>query len=774
MPTEHQTLSFPGLNNPVEVYRDNLSVPHVFAQNDTDLFMAVGYLQAQDRLFQMDLQRRVAKGELSEILGPSRLETDKFLRSTGLRYAAEVTLEAYDGETLGVLQAFAAGVNARIQEISPHRLPLEFKLLNYRPSPWEALDSIAFVKFMAYDLSFSFEDLELKLLADEFGAEAIEELFPVDMPFPVPIIPSGSPSPTPRYSTQFPSSSELSKDAVEELLGRYYSAKPSHAFLSFVGSNNWVVHGSRSSTGAPILANDPHLPLTLPSIWYQVRLFSPSFNVRGVSLLGVPLVVIGFNERIAWGMTNVGADVVDFFEEQVHPDNEMQYLYRGQWKDFDLREEVIRVKGGNSFTLEMKISVHGPVITSHGETVAVQWTAHRPTFEVRAGLNLTKASNWEDFRSALEDFHSPAQNVVYADAAGNIGMVVNGLFPVRNQGLGRIPVDGSSGNNDWKGFIPFVEIPSSFNPSQGFLVSANQRPTLENDPYLGWSWVDRYRAARINEVLQASSSIGIEGMKALQLDHISVAAREFIPLLLKAFEPLTDGGASLHAKAPDAISLLQDWDFDMDAEEIAPTLYWMWLNSYREATFRDDWNSTGLTLVRLPSMSVLEEITKSEPSSRWFDDVETDTKVEGRDDIIRAALVKTLDDLERELGPEIADWLWGEAHVLQVRHLTEIEALSSEVMARDGGRFTVDVAAGSLSDGQLLVTSGPSWRMIVDFAPARGGGAPEGLGSYPGGQSGNPLSVHYQDMLELWLKGEYQKLTLTEQDEMMAASSSRG
>ncbi len=772
-PVRRQTLSFAGLQQPVEVYRDNFYVPHIFAKNDMDLHMAVGYLHAYDRLFQMDMQRRAGRGDLSEVLGASMLETDKFLRSIGLKYAAELTLEAYDTETLEVLEAYAAGVNTRIREVAPNALPLEFKLLSYKPRPWVSLDSIVVNKFMGWDLSGEFTDLELKLFQEAFGPEATEELFPIQIPFPLPIIPeeSSPAAPSPRDLTP---SADLSQDTVRELLALKSSLDPLLGQFRSLGSNNWVVSGSRTDTGAPILANDPHLDLTLPSIWYQMRLSSPSYNVYGVSLTGAPVVVIGFNEHIAWGFTNVGADVVDFFEEKTRPGNENEYLYRGQWVDFDTRQETIHVKGRASVTFEMKISKHhGPVITSRGQTVAMQWTGHRPTFEVKALLSLNKASNWGEFRAALADFHVPAQNVVYADDAGNIGIVVNGLYPIRKNGLGRLPVDGSNGTYDWVGFIPFDEVPSAFNPDQGFLVSANQKPTLENEPYLGWSWLNRYRAARINEVLGESNSISVEDVKALQLDHVSVAAREFVPLLLQAFRSLTDSGASLHPKAPEAIQRLEGWDYDMDAEEVPPTLYWMWIWNFMKATFRDEWDDKGLSQVRFPSMSVLEALAKFDRTSAWFDDVETQSKVEVLEDIVRNSFMETLDNLVQLMGTEMDDWLWGSLHVIQVRHLTELDALSSDVMPRDGGSFTVDVASSSLSYGRVLVTSGPSWRMIVDFSPTLTGGLPTGLGAYPGGQSGHPLSPHYEDLLVLWMRGEYHDLRLSREADLSAAPPSR-
>lgn len=764
IPIDRQVLRLPGASGEVRVYRDEHYVPHVFATDDRDLLMAVGYLQASDRLFQMDAQRRLAKGELAEVLGPSLLETDILMRSIGLRWAAELSEGAMDADTRDALEAYSSGVNAYLGQAGTDRLPLEFKLLNYAPAPWTPLDSVAFAKLMGWTLSGSFEDLELQLFQDSYGAAALEELFPVEMPLQVPIIPpTGSPAP-PVPGRESSPQSPLTGEGVRDLLAYLSPLRTILAPPDSGGSNNWVVAGSRTYSGAPLLANDPHLALTLPSIWYQVRLRSPSYNVYGVALLGFPLPVLGFNERIAWGFTNTGADVVDFFVEQVRPDDQDLYLYNGQWVQFQKRQELIHVKGASSFAMEMRISRHGPMLTSHNQTVAMQWTGHRPTQEIRAILALNKASNWTEFSAALEDFHVPAQNIVYADGEGNIGIRTTGLFPVRQEGLGRVPVDGSSGDFDWTGFVPFDLAPMAFNPTQGYLVSANQLPTLENDPYLGWSWADRYRALRINEVLASDEEVTVEDTIALQQDHVSLAAREFVPFLLQAAESEPDGGSSLHPLATESLGILSAWtDFDMEAEEVAPTLYLMWLHLYREATFRDEWEAEGLQDVGLPSFSVLEVMTRERPLSPWFDNLGT-PGIETRDEIILSAYVEALDALEEEMGGDVRTWTWGEFHRIQLRHLTQLQALSSDVLPRDGGPFTVDVAGASLEDNRLIVTSGPSWRMIVNFAPALLDDLPQGRGVYPGGQSGNPLSRHYLDLFYLWLAGEYVDLRLTSEE----------
>lgn len=776
VPVYRQTLGFPGLEGPVEVFRDQDYVPHVFAESDEDLFRAVGYLHASDRLFQMDLQRRAATGSLAEVLGPEFVETDRFFRSIGMNWAVERTLEAYDEATLTVLEAYAEGVNARLREVGSRGLPLEFKLLNYEPRPWTPADSIAFVKLMGWSLSGTFEDLELQLFVDAYGLEAAEELFPVDMPLqPIPIVRPGHPPLPPPAMGSSEAPASLDRETLQGLLAWAQTAERVVAPFQGLGSNNWAVAPERSATGSALLANDPHLALNLPALWYQMRLASPSFNVHGVSLLGVPLVVLGFNENIAWGFTNVGADVVDFYVEELDPTDPTRYRHANEWKEFEVREEVIRVRGAADIPLQINITVHGPMITEAGERVAVNWTGHLPTFEVRAGLRLNRATNWDEFRAALVDFHVPAQNVVYADGEGNIGIVVNGLYPIRSpecpgpQPAGRLPMDGASGDCGWVGVVPMEEVPDEFNPRQGYVLSANQKPVGPwYGHYLGWSWADRYRAERIDEVLAASEAHDDETMKALQLDHVSKAAEAFVPFLLEAYDEAGLQGPEIHPRAAEVIRLLRDWDFVMDKDRAEPSIYWIWLHHYREATFRDEWREAGLEGVRLPSVTVLEWLSLNEASFPWFHDVSTPQE-ETRDAILLRALVEALDFLVEEMGQEPEDWTWDRLHRIQLRHLTGLGALSTAVLPRDGGSFTVDVAHGGFRDGRLLVTTGPSWRLVVDLGtPIRAWGV------YPGGQSGNPLSPHYADLWALWMDGEYQVLGLPSQEAIEVPVAANG
>lgn len=767
VPISHQTLDLEGMESPVEVYRDQYGVPHLFAASDADLHMAIGYVHAQDRLFQMDLQRRLATGRLSEVLGSATVETDRFFRSIGMNWAVERNLKAYDEDSLEVVDAYAAGVNAYLRVVDPQRLPLEFKLLNYRPEPWTPRDSVAFAKFMGWSLSGSFEDVALQRVVDAYGVAAADELYPVDMPLQIPIVPPGGPPlPPPVPVAPSPETSLLSDEGLRSLL-RF--ATPGDAFSSAfesVGSNNWAVSGARTASGSALLANDPHLSLDLPSLWYQAHLVSPEVDVYGVTLLGAPPVVLGFNEDIAWGFTNTGADVVDFYVERINAADPGLYRHRGEWKDLLIREETIRVRNGDPIPLQINITVHGPLLDVDGQQLAINWTGHTPTFELRALLDLNRASDWTAFRRALRDWHVPAQNVVYADRTGNIGIVVNGLYPVRGSGaLGRTPMNGSSGDFDWTGFVPMDEVPASFNPPKGFLVSANQAPTGPTYPhYLGWSWADRYRAQRIHDVLEDADSSDAGDMRALQLDRTSAAAQVFVPYLLAAYEALGTQGPSLHPQAEDAIDLLRDWNFRMNASRVEPTIYWLWLRQYRETVFRDEWGQKDLADVGMPAFTILELLTTERPSSRWFDNVTTGAR-ETRDDAILTAFAEALEMLETFPRP----WRWGTFHRLEISHLLGLEALSAPSVPRDGGPFTVDVAAGAFRDGHTRVTSGPSWRLVVEL------GTPvEAWGVHPGGQSGNPLNPHYTDLLDLWLAGEYQTLHLLTEEELQTAEEANG
>ncbi len=753
-------LAFPQLDGQVVVYRDPYGIPHIFATTEHDLFFAQGFVHAQDRLFQMDLTRRAAEGKLAEVFGArvgsfDVLETDTFVRTIGLGALAEQRVQeiATDDPTRVPLDAYAEGVNAYLRRAGGN-LPLEFKLLDYAPGPWRPADSFAVGLLLAWSLSGSFEDLELSLLAEGLGI-AVDELFPIWGPYQVPVDPRPGPRSVGAQPLHF---APEFREAARDLLRR---ARDAQSFLGgpLAGSNNWAIRGSRTDTGAPRLANDPHLQFQLPAIWYENHLVGLSggggtFNVNGVSLPGIPTVILGQNRRIAWGATNVGADVVDLYRETVD-EAAGKYLYRGVWRDLEVRNEVIRVKGGAPITLAVKSTIHGPLVTERGQTLAMRWTGYEPGNLLRPFYEIDLATNWAEFRAALEHFTVPAQNFVYADVE-HIGMRSNGLYPIRIRSDtlvafdGRFPLNGSSGVFEWVDFVDFEAYPESVDPREGYVLSANQQPQHPGYvPYLGWSWDPGYRARRIQEMLAADDRVTAEEFKAMQLDTVDVMAREFAPFVADAVS-----GSCATATCTQALAAFSAWAsapsggaFRMDQDKGAPAIWWRFANALRPEMFRDEWEAGGVADLMLPLPNVMEHLLKNEDTSHWFDDVRTGTIVEPWQDSVRRAWGGALDGLVADLGGDVSAWRWGDLHVRQFDHLTGLEALRRGPFPADGDALTVNVAAGEVARG------GPSWRLLADLAPAL-----NSKGIYPGGQSGNPASPHYDDLLEMWLAEEHHDL----------------
>ena len=539
--------------------------------------------------------------------------------------------------------------------------------------------------------------------------------------------------------------------AARDILAKARGLEP---FLSpfrvGIGSNNWVVDAAHSSTGRPLLAGDPHLPFQLPAIWYEVQLHGGDYDVYGASLPGLPGVFIGFNRNIAWSETNTGADVTDFYRETVNPANPDQYWYRGRWGNFSVRPERIVVRGALDRTVTIRESIHGPLVTQHGESVAMQWTGNASVSSITANLLWMKASSWTEFRDALRLWKNPAQNFVFASWGGSvpastIAIRSNGLFPIRNNSLGRVPMDGSSGDYDWTGWVPFDQYPEAVNPPEGFLASANQIPDGDRVPYLGWQWDPGYRARRINRLLNATiaanGTVSPDDMRAFQGDTADLAAEAFIPYV---------GDAAIRCgsvQCASALFALLTWDRRMEPDRAGATIWYTFITKFREDTFRDEWDRGNVSDLPLPYPNVLERLVEQVPNSTWFDDVRTPATVERRDDIIRRAFNETVADLGSRLGADPLSWTWGRIHTRLFPALSGLEALQRGPFVAEGDDLTLDPGAG------LQATHGPSWRMTVTL------GTPENSTTvYPGGQSGNPLSRHYADQLDVWLQRGYKTI----------------
>ncbi|GAB5603159.1 penicillin acylase family protein [Thermus sp. FJN-A] len=715
-------IALKGLSAPVEVVRDGKGVVRIRAGSLEDLFFAQGFVHAQERLWQMEFQRRVGQGRLSEVLGEATLPQDRFLRTWGFYRAARSAYERLYPEERGVVDAYVAGVNAFLASGAP--LPPEFALLGFRPEPWTGPDVLVWAKMMSYDLSGNWEEelLRHRLLARGVSPERLLELMP---PYP-------EDAPTILRAGDLGLS--LKREEAPSALLRMAPPRLVEA------SNNWVVSGSRTATGKPFLANDPHLGLRAPSLWFLMALEGPGLRVIGASLPGVPGIVIGRNDRIAWGVTNVGADVQDLYLlEDVEGRG---YRYRGRVVPYGVREEVIRVKGGKEEVLKVRETVYGPVITDAlpdppKTPMALRWVSLDPEDHIlMAYLGVNRAGNWEEFRKALEVYSAPSQNFVYADVEGNIGYIAPGKFPIRKEGhTGMVPVPGN-GEWDWQGYRRPEEWPQAFNPARGYLVTANHKVTPKGFPYaLTYDWAEPYRAERILELLRAKERLSLEDMKAIQQDQKSLLYRDFRPAL-ELLTPLSERARTWRER-------LLAWDGTMAPSSQEALVFALW---YTELT-------------RLPQREVGEAywdeprylLKAMRQGDKNCDQPETEYR-ESCLDFAALALERALDRKEA-LGART----WGEAHRATFPHAvlthTPLKRLSDRSVPFGGDRYTVNV--GPFDPATLRMDHGPSYRQIVDLSDME-----NSLFVHPMGQSGHFLSGHYADLLPLWARGSYLSMRL--------------
>jgi len=755
-------VSISGLTNAVEIYRDSMGVPHIYASTENDLFMAQGYVHAQDRFFQMDLWRHMGEGRVAEMFGESMIDTDKFLRTMGWTRTAKEELKQLDSESLSILQAYSEGVNAYLLDHEGAALSLEYVLLSllspsYKPAPWEVVDTLTWAKVMAFDLSGNrsgWQDLERAKLYKQLGEEKAQDLLP---PYPEnnPMI-----VPDPPFETanlfDHPEASwlqSLSDSTTPLSLGWITTS-------ALPGSNSWVISGDRTSTGAPILANDPHLGIQIPSIWYEIGLHcQPTsekcrFNVIGFSFAGVPGVVIGHNDKIAWGFTNVGPDVLDLYVEKINPDNPNQYEVNGRWEDMVLVDEVIHVAGGDPETLTVRHTRHGPIFSDVDESfdalanttnldvpspyaVSAKWTAFEPSFILKSIMQMNLAQDWESFRNALREFDVPSQNMIYADVEGNIGYQTPGRIPIRANGDGLLPVPGWTEQYDWIGYIPFDELPYSYNPPQGFIVTANNAIVGSDYPHsISKTWDLGYRARRISDLIQTNSTITIEDIQAIQGDNYNLMA----PLLIPLLENLTFYDSQLVSYIVD----LEGWDFQNDSNSKHAAIFNAFWRHLLLETFSDEIPDN------IPSSSYgfrLIETLISDPLNAWWDDVNTQS-VEDRDEIIYRAFAAGIAELKEELGSNAEKWQWGELHTRSFEHQMGIGPLgllfSRGPFPTSGGSSIVNNNSWVEAKGYDVVVL-PSMRMIVDLSNLE-----NSFTVLTTGQSGHAFHPHYIDMAELW------------------------
>jgi penicillin amidase len=787
-----------GLTGTVTVSRDARGIPTITADTPGDLFRAQGFVSAQDRFFEMDLRRHVTAGRLAELVGSPGLQSDAVIRTMGWRRVATAELPKLKPETRQYLQAYADGVNAYLRQAkNPADVSLEYTILarsnpGYRIEDWTPVDSLAWLKAMAWDLRGDYDDELARARLSRGGRTSVKQINMLYPPYPLernlPILsaedwkpqeePEQAAAPVPEALRE-PLASEDGQAALEDAAHALDAIPALLGHGDGIGSNSWVVAGSRTSTGKPLLANDPHLALGIPSTWTQTtlrcRTVSPDcpFNVSGYSFSGLPGVVIGHNDAIAWGFTNLNPDVTDFYLEQV---NEDTYLRDGMQVPIEKRPETIKVAGAQDVTITVRSTVHGPImsdvvpaINEAGDRVVVRgatqanrfavslaWTALTPSTTADAIFALNTATNWDEFRAAAAQFAVPSQNLIYADTSGHIGYQAPGLIPIRRSSTpgavpGYWPSPGWDSQWDWRGFVPFGELPHVLDPGEGFVVTANQAVTPSNTPFLTTEWDYGFRAQRIRNLLQAATTVTPELMSQIQGDTRNTFAPVLVEHLL---------GIEVDDFTAQAQRLLTEWDYSQPSDKTR--------NSAAAAYYNAVWKHLlEYTFDELPPdiapdggsrwMVVMEQLLK-DPKNDWWDDKTTPGVVEGSGEILKRALVDARLDLARKLGKEPVTWRWGRLHQLHLEHPVlggdTVPGPVRSIFNRGGielggGNSIVDANAWDASGPGYDVTAGPSMRMVVDLSNLD---ASRWVNST--GQSGHAYHDNYTDQIDAWAANE--------------------
>ncbi|HEX8021835.1 penicillin acylase family protein, partial [Mucilaginibacter sp.] len=735
-------LKLKGLQGKVTIKFDENHIPHIFAQNEHDLYFAQGYMTATDRLWQMDIQTRQAAGRLAEVIGPKVLDIDRYHRRMGMVYGAEKTIQAMMADPVikDMILAYTDGINSYIHQLSPRDYPIEFKLLNYAPEEWKPINCAFLLKLMSETLAGGSNEFAMTNILRKFGPATTNDLFPDYPMHEDPIIPVGTkwdyfkPLPIPKPSANFLASMTDSAKTKPRVEG--------------IGSNNWAVAGSKTASGYPILANDPHLNLTLPSIWYQIQLSAPGMNVYGVSLPGAPCVILGFNNNISWGITNVDADVLDWYQEKFRDVKMDEYWYDNKWNKTARRIEKIEVLGQKAVYDTVVYTHHGPVVYQNDTQKSdgadfvpvghsLRWIAHEPSNELMAMYLLNTGKNYADYRKALTFFSAPASNFVFA-SKDDIAITPNGKYPLKYKDQGKFILDGTDPADDWHGWVPFEHDPTVKNPPRGFVSSANQSSTDPTYPYyIDWSFASYERGKRINDRLTVMTKATVDSMRILQTDVYSIRAHDILPTLLKYIDP-----TKLDATQLTAYHEVNKWDKNVSANSIGATVFGNWWSQLYNAIWADDFADKNLQS-NFPSMDRTERLLLKEPNSKWFDDIRTPAK-ETASDIVNKAFAAAVTDITKRCGKPGPGWQWGKFKKFDIASLSRQPAFGSGNFETGGTGSTVN----ALNDGH-----GPSWRMVVQMGPKV-----KGYGIFPGGESGNPGSFFYNDMFKTWNEGQLKEL----------------
>jgi penicillin amidase len=739
------TVKVAGLRSPVGIYFDRFGIPHIYANSTEDAYFALGYLHATHRLLQMELARRRAAGSMAEVFGPDRLDEDVFIRRVGVQRSAEAAWrspEIYTKVKIEVV-AYCAGVNARWRELDPRKLPEPLRNLDSGPRSWTPVDALSLMKFMAWQWAGAAQELRRGLLIEKLGARTVEELYG---------IPAARDDATAKPDSNpataiMPRGFAIAADTILSLL-----QKSGVGDEGVFGGNGWIVNGRISATGKPMLANDLQGELTLPSPWYAAHLTAPNLNVVGATLPGFPFVLAGRNPRIAWGLTRTRTAALDFFVEKTDPSRPHEYFHEGDWRPTSRRVERFQVRGDNPVQAEMESTVHGPVFTAGGVALALAWAGAKPTYEVNFFQGLNQAGNLDDFKAAIAHLSVPAMNILYADADGNIALATRGAIPVRKTGHGGWPVDGSSGNYDWKGFLPAARLPLILNPGENYLASIGDS-TLPADYARGsgWKLEPSWRARRLRDLLGQHDPLTLEQFQRSQLDVSDPAAATFVPILLAAYERKPFGGQQVR----EAVDELRRWNFEVTPESVAQTIWWMWCNELHAARWRDrlralraapaseESNPTDMHDDAL-SPEILRLLTHDRFGASPPDDTGALPNAI-RDQVVARTFTSAINQLVRERGEKKDDWRWGRVNILSLRSLPPDVATERRPLPLRGDAFTLWRGGHGAP-----VTAGATWRMVIDL-----GNPEQSFAVNAGGQSEDPARRHYDDQVKFWVDGQY-------------------
>ena len=741
--------TLPGLKANVDIYTDPYGVPHVFAKNEDDLFFTAGYIAASERLFQLSTVALSVRGELASALGDDLLGSDIYLRTWRIHATAKKMINAMAPDNRRIFEFFCKGINSRIDEVK-NDPPIEFKILGIDPPYWDPSIVAGYARMMAHEMQGAWEpEIVYDAVASYFGEEKLAELIP-GYSANLPIIAGDT------LNYLKPVFDEIIKQefALRDLFGKHNAD---------VGSNNWVVSGKLTASGKPLLANDPHLAYTQPPRWFEIHLKGGRFDVSGTCIAGIPIPVIGQNSKVAWGFTNSMVDDVDFFVETINPNNPNEYKSDDKWLPMEIVEENIPLKNGSDTTITIRMTHHGPIISDiHGLltqkniAMSMSWTGHWVTTEMDAWVTLNTMENWDDFSAGVELFGVPGQNIVYADVEGNIGWRPAVFVPIRKDGFSMIPRPGHDSSYDWKGKVPYDEMPYLYNPDKGFISTANNKTIDNSFPYyISGLWADPSRAEQIQRRLNAIENMTVDDMKSIQLDHTSPFAQEVIPYIWS-----TETGEEV-GNLKRAYEFLKKWNgvesVDSEAALVFhATMRNLVLNIYGDelALLGDNYLEAYTGLKYLVHRKIREVLKTGESS--WIDNITTPNHVETLNEIVTKSVVDAVEELEYTYGVNVSNWKWGDAHTLTHPHmLSDVKILNwlfnlNVGPFRSGGSDKTPNAGGYSFNEPYLQTAGASMRRIVDFSNMN-----ETQFILPTGQSGIPSSPHYRDQAEMYHSGEY-------------------